>query len=56
MYEVTCTKTVSKNDLFLNCHRKMKELSKKEMSNVAPASRITCVLIEKRKLTEFKNI
>jgi hypothetical protein len=35
---VTCTKTVSKNDLFLNCRRKMKELSKKELSNVAPAS------------------
>jgi len=29
---------VSKNDLFLNCRRKMKELSKKELSNVAPAS------------------
>jgi hypothetical protein len=29
---------VSKNDLFLNCRRKMKELSKKELSNVTPAS------------------
>jgi hypothetical protein len=35
---VTCTKTGSKNDLFLNCRRKRKELSKKELSNVAPAS------------------
>jgi hypothetical protein len=35
---VTCTKTGSKNDLFLNCRRKPKELSKKELSNVAPAS------------------
>ena len=29
---------MSKNDLFLNCRRKMKELSKKELSNVTPAS------------------
>jgi hypothetical protein len=35
---VTCTKTGSKNDLFLKCRRKMKELSKKELSNVTPAS------------------
>jgi hypothetical protein len=35
---VACTKTGSKNDLFLNCRRKPKELSKKELSNVAPAS------------------
>jgi hypothetical protein len=35
---VTCTKTEPKNDLFLNCRRKTKELSKKELSNVAPAS------------------
>ena len=35
---MTCTKTGTKNDLFLNCRRKMKELSKKELSNVAPAS------------------
>jgi hypothetical protein len=35
---VACTKTGSKNDLFLNCQRKPKELSKKELSNVAPAS------------------
>jgi hypothetical protein len=34
---VTCTKTGSKNDLFLNCRRKPKELSKKELWNVAPA-------------------
>jgi hypothetical protein len=34
---VACTKTGSKNDLFLNCRRKPKELSKKELSNVAPA-------------------
>jgi hypothetical protein len=38
-----CTKTGSKNNLFLNCRRKRKELSKKELSkkelsNVAPAS------------------
>jgi hypothetical protein len=35
---VTCTKTGSKNDPFLNCRRKPKELLKKELSNVAPAS------------------
>ncbi len=35
---MACTKTGSKNDLFLNCRRKPKELSKKELSNVAPAS------------------
>ena len=35
---MTCTKTEPKNDLFLNCRRKRKELSKKELSNVAPAS------------------
>ena len=35
---MTCTKTGSKNNLFLNCRRKPKELSKKELSNVAPAS------------------
>jgi len=35
---VTCTKTEPKNDLFLNCQRKTKELSEKELSNVAPAS------------------
>ncbi len=34
---MTCTKTEPKNDLFLNCRRKTKELSKKELSNVAPA-------------------
>ncbi len=37
---MACTKTGSKNDLFLNCRRKPKELSKKELSNVAPASKI----------------
>ena len=36
---MACTKTGSKNDLFLNCRRKPKELSKKELSNVAPASK-----------------
>ncbi len=35
---MTCTKTGFKNDPFLNCRRKPKELSKKELSNVAPAS------------------
>ncbi len=35
---MACTKTGSKNDLFLNCRRKPKELSKKELSNVAPSS------------------
>jgi hypothetical protein len=35
---VTCTKTGPKNDPFFNCRRKTKELSKKELSNVAPAS------------------
>ncbi len=32
------TKTEPKNNLFLNCWRKTKELSKKELPNVAPAS------------------
>jgi hypothetical protein len=40
---VTCTKTVSKSDLFLNCQRKMKELSKKELSKVVPASNYSSV-------------
>ena len=35
---VACTKTEPKNDLFLHCRRKPKQLSKKELSNVAPAS------------------
>ena len=35
---MTCTKTEPNNDLFLNCWRKTKELSKKELSNVVPAS------------------
>ncbi len=34
---VTCTKTEPNNDLFFNCRTKTKELSKKELSNVAPA-------------------
>ena len=33
-----CTVKMPKNDLFLNCRRKPKQLSKKELSNVAPAS------------------
>ncbi len=35
---MTCTKTEPKNHLFFNCRTKTKELSKKELSNVAPAS------------------
>ena len=35
---MTCTKTEPKNNLFFNCRTKTKELSKKELSNVAPAS------------------
>jgi hypothetical protein len=35
---VTGRKNTPKNDLFLHCRRKMKQLSKKELSNVAPAS------------------
>ena len=35
---VTCTKTEPKNNLFFNCQTKTKELSKKELSKVAPAS------------------
>jgi hypothetical protein len=31
--------TGPKNDPFFNCRRKTKELSKKELSNVVPASR-----------------
>ena len=42
---VTCTKTEPKNDLFFNCRTKTKELSKKELLNVAPAS-----LFKQRKL------
>ena len=34
---MACTKTEPKNDLFLHCRRKPKQLSKKELSNVAPA-------------------
>ncbi len=36
---MTCTKTGPKNDPFFNCRRKTKELSKKELSNVVPASK-----------------
>jgi hypothetical protein len=39
---VACTKTEPKNDLFLHCRRKPKQLLKKELSNVAPASVETC--------------
>ena len=35
---MTGRKITPKNDLFLNCRRKMKQLLKKELSNVAPAS------------------
>ena len=35
---MTCTKTEPKNDTFFNCWTKTKELSKKELSNIAPAS------------------
>jgi hypothetical protein len=35
-------KITPKNDLFLYCRRKTKQLSKKELSNVAPAS-LLCV-------------
>ncbi len=35
-----CTVKLSKNDLFSNYRRKMKELSKKELWNVTPASKI----------------
>ena len=48
---MTCTKTGSKNDLSLHCRRKTKELSKKELSNVAPAS---CVLGLKKTLRFLK--
>ena len=37
-----CTVKMPKNDLFLNCQRKPKQLSKKELSNVAPASGYWC--------------
>ncbi len=33
-----CTVKVPKNDLSLHCRRKTKQLSKKELSNVTPAS------------------
>jgi hypothetical protein len=46
---VTCTKTGSKNDLFLNRRRKPKELSKKELSNVAPASGMSPLNFESKK-------
>jgi hypothetical protein len=41
---VTCTKTGAKNDLFFNCRTKTKELSKKELSNVTPASFLAGIL------------
>ena len=34
-----CTEKGPKNDLFFNCRTKSKHLSKKELSNVAPASK-----------------
>ncbi len=50
-----CTKTGSKNDLFWNCRRKMKELSKKELSNVAPASEPDAkIIIEKTNVGQSK--
>ncbi len=36
-----CTVKVPKIDLFFNCRTKTKELSKKELLNVAPASMCT---------------
>jgi hypothetical protein len=33
-----CTEKGPKNDLFFNCRTESKQLSKKELSNVAPAS------------------
>ncbi len=39
---MACTKTEPKNDLFLHCRRKTKQLSKNELSNVAPASFCNC--------------
>jgi hypothetical protein len=55
---VTCTKTEPKNDLFFNCRTKTKELLKKELSNVAPASRITATNMggKKRKCSEHCRI
>ncbi len=44
---VTCTKTGPKNDLFFNCRTKTKELLKKELSNVTPASLKTRLLTAK---------
>ncbi len=38
-----CTVKVPKNDLSLHCRRKMKQLSKKELSNVTPASILTAM-------------
>ncbi len=47
---MACTKTGSKNDLFLNCRRKPKELSKKELSNVAPASTESTIMFNEQDL------
>jgi hypothetical protein len=44
---VTGRKITPKNDLFLNCRRKTKQLSKKELSNVAPAS--VCLTLPSQK-------
>ncbi len=57
---MTGRKITPKNDLFLNCRRKTKQLSKKELSNVAPASRTSCPTNNNNKIgrslhTNFKN-
>jgi hypothetical protein len=50
---VACTKTEPKNDLFLHCRRKPKQLSKKELSNVAPASNYPVTILYFRKLMSY---
>ncbi len=46
-----CTEKMPKNDLFFHCQTKSKELSKKELSNVTPASSKSILKREK-----FNNI
>ncbi len=43
-----CTEKMPKNGLFFHCGTKSKELSKKELSNVTPASVLTSITNEKK--------
>jgi hypothetical protein len=51
-----CTEKGPKNDLFFNCWTKSKQLSKKELSNIAPASNYPVVKIHQKYLCELLTI